>query len=69
MELLDYNEAAELLGVRRGTLYAWVSLRRVPHIRFSARCVRFDKAELQVWVEGQRVKPGATGTAGRRGDR
>lgn len=69
MELLDYNEAAELLGVRRGTLYAWVSLRRVPHIRFSARCVRFDKAELQVWVESQRVKPGATGTARRRGDR
>ncbi len=58
MNLLDYNEAAEFLGVRRGTLYAWVSQRRVPHVRFSARCVRFDKAELQRWVEAQRVKPG-----------
>ena len=59
MNLLDYTEAAELLGVQRGTLYAWVSQRRVPHVRFSPRCVRFDKAELQRWVEGQRAKPGA----------
>ena len=59
MDLLDYNAAAEFLGVQRGTLYAWVSQRRVPFIRFSARCVRFDKAELQSWVDGQRVKPGA----------
>lgn len=55
MDLLDYNQAAEFLGVRRGTLYAWVSLKRVPHIRFSARCVRFDRGELEAWVEGQRV--------------
>jgi excisionase family DNA binding protein len=59
MELLDYDEAAKLLGVRRGTMYAWVSQRRVPFIRFSARCVRFDRAELQAWVEEHRVKPGA----------
>jgi len=55
MDLLDYEQAAEFLGVRRGTLYAWVSLKRVPHIRFSARCVRFDRVELEAWVEGQRV--------------
>ena len=59
MKLLDYEEAASLLGVRRGTLYAWVSLRRVPHVRFSARCVRFDEAELRSWIEAQRVTPGA----------
>ena len=55
MELLNYEEAAEFLGVQRGTLYAWVSLRRVPHVRFSARCVRFDAAELRAWVEARRV--------------
>ncbi len=55
MDLLDYEQAAEFLGVRRGTLYAWVSLKRVPHIRFSARCVRFDRGELEAWVERQRV--------------
>jgi len=59
MELLNYEEAAEFLGVQRGTLYSWVSLRRVPHVRFSGRCVRFDKAELGVWVEARRVS--ATG--------
>ena len=55
MELLTYDEAAEFLGVRRGTLYAWVSQRRIPHLRLSARSVRFDKQELTAWVEARRV--------------
>ena len=62
MDLLDYEQAAEFLGVRRGTLYAWVSLKRVPHIRFSARCVRFDRGELETWVERQRVAAQASGS-------
>ena len=57
MNLLDYDEAAELLGVRRGTLYAWVSQKRVPYIRFSGRCVRFDANELEAWIEEHRVRP------------
>ena len=57
MNLLDYDEAAELLGVRRGTLDAWVSQKRVPYIRFSGRCVRFDADELEAWIESHRVKP------------
>lgn len=61
MELLTYDEAAEFLGVRRGTLYAWVSLRHIPHSRLSARCVRFDKQELRTWVEARRVGQGTGG--------
>ena len=57
MELLDYERAAELLGVRRGTLYAWVSQKRIPHLRFSTRCVRFDRRELEEWAKKKRVAP------------
>ncbi len=57
MKLLDYQEAADLLGVRRGTLYAWVSQKRLPFIRFSGRCVRFEEAALLAWVAEHRVTP------------
>ncbi len=56
MKLLGYEEAASLLGVKKGTMYAWVHQNRVPHIRLSQRCVRFDRAELEAWVEERRVK-------------
>ncbi len=53
--LLDYRAAARLLGVPRGTLYAWVSEGRIPHIRFSKRMVRFDPDEIEDWVDARRV--------------
>ena len=57
MELLTYDQAAELLSVKRGTLYAWVHLKRVPHVRLSKRCVRFDRQELETWIADQKVAP------------
>jgi excisionase family DNA binding protein len=55
--LLDYHAAARLLGIPRGTLYAWVSEGRVPHLRFSHRMVRFDPDELEAWIDAKRVAP------------
>ena len=52
---LSYQQAASLLGVPVGTLYAWVHQKRVPHIRISGRLVRFDRTELVSWLEGRRV--------------
>ena len=48
--LLNVNEAAELLGVGVGTLYHWVSEGRVPHVKLSARCLRFRRADLEKWI-------------------
>lgn len=58
MDLLDYEQAAAFLGVRRGTLYSWVSTKRIPHLRLSGRLVRFDRAELQRWLDQRRVAVG-----------
>jgi excisionase family DNA binding protein len=52
---LGYSEAAELLGVAKGTLYAWTSRRRVPHYRVGRRCVRFLKSELVSWMQRHAV--------------
>ncbi len=62
--LLDYNAAAQLLGIPRGTLYAWVSGGRIPHIRFSGRMVRFDPDEIEAWIDAQRVGPRDDGSWG-----
>ena len=53
--LLDYAAAAEFLGMPRGTLYNLVWEKRIPHIRLSARTVRFDRATLADWLDRRRV--------------
>lgn len=52
--MVGYQEAADLLGIRKGTLYAWVCAQKIPHIRYSARLVRFDADELAEWVRNRR---------------
>jgi len=54
--LLTYQEAADFLSVPLGTLYSWVSQKRIPVIRFSQRCVRFDPEALEAWL-AERVTP------------
>ncbi len=56
-KLLTYSQASELLGVPIATLYSWVSTRRIPHIRFSKRTVRFAPEQLKLWADAQRVAP------------
>lgn len=55
--LLTYDEASRLLCVPVNTLYAWVSQKRIPHVRLSGRMVRFDPEELARWIEARRVSP------------
>jgi excisionase family DNA binding protein len=54
-KLLTYAEAAALLGVRIGTLYALVSQRRIPHLRLGRRLVRFSRVALTDWLESKSV--------------
>ena len=55
---LDYSEAAALLGVPKGTLYALVHQNRVPHIRLGKRFVRFDEDRLRAWMREHSAEPG-----------
>lgn len=48
-ELLNTEQAAGLLGVKRWTLRAWVSQRKVPFVKLG-RLVRFDPAALELFV-------------------
>jgi excisionase family DNA binding protein len=52
--LLTAKEAADFLRISIGTLYHWVSERRIEPIRFSSRCIRFRLGDLISWVHEQR---------------
>ena len=56
-DLLDYAAAAAMLTLPIGTLYAWVSLGRIPHYRIGPRLVRFSRRRLQAWLDERAVEP------------
>lgn len=54
-DIIGYREAARLLGVPRGTLYAWTHRKQVPHIRLAARLVRFRRSDLVAFLDARTV--------------
>jgi hypothetical protein len=56
LDLLDENQAAELLAIKPQTLTIWRSRGRygLPFIRIG-RCIRYRRIDLARWVESRRV--------------
>jgi len=51
------KQLAELLGLSVYTIDSWVSERReIPFVRMGRR-VKFDRADIDEWVERQKVRP------------
>lgn len=53
---LDYDEAAQYLGVTRRQLERWKREGRVPHTKFPQRVV-FTTAQLDAFIESCSVGP------------
>ncbi len=51
---LNIDETSEYLGTPVPTLYTWVSLRKIPHLKISRRCLKFDIKELEQWLDKKR---------------
>jgi excisionase family DNA binding protein len=49
--LLTIAEVSELTGLAVGTLYHFVSQRRIPVVRLSKRCIRFRQSDLSEWIK------------------
>lgn len=52
--MLTYQQLAAWWGVPIGTLYAWVAEGFIPHVRLGARCVRFERTVIEVWLSKRR---------------
>jgi excisionase family DNA binding protein len=61
--LLTYEQTAELLNVRIGTLYSWVSRRAIPFVRVGPRVVRFSRSDIDLWLAERRVTPDSAKSA------
>ena len=51
-----YKQASEHTGLPEGTLRAKVCRKQIPHYRVGPRCVLFDLAELDEWMDSMRVE-------------
>lgn len=48
--LLTAREVANLTGFSEGTIRHFCNQRRIPLIRISSRCVRFDRNAIENWI-------------------
>jgi excisionase family DNA binding protein len=62
--LIDIHGVAEVLGVTPRHIQRLVAERRIPYLKVG-RFVRFDRAELSVWLDEQRVEPTRSSCCGR----
>jgi len=54
--LLSIKEASELVGLSVPTLYKYILLGTVPHVKLGTR-VLFDEDRLAAWVDEHRREP------------
>lgn len=54
-KILDEDGAAEYLSVSSGTLRVWRSQGRGPKYRKIGRIIRYEKADLDSWLNGHGV--------------
>lgn len=50
MNLMTIQELSETLSVRPKTLYQWVALKQIPHLKLNS-LVRFDREEIKTWLK------------------
>jgi len=60
-QLLTYADAARLLNLRLGTLYALVSRKEIPHVRLGKRLVRFSRNALTALIAERSIAPTPVG--------
>ena len=54
-KLFNIRQLSEYLGTPVGTLYQWVSQRKIPFVKLG-RSTRFDMEKIREWIEQNSVK-------------
>ncbi|HVR34281.1 MAG TPA: helix-turn-helix domain-containing protein [Methylomirabilota bacterium] len=54
-DILDEETLAKELAVEPRTLRVWRQTRGLPHIRVTARIIRYKRSEVYAWLDRHRV--------------
>lgn len=54
--LLDYEDAARILGIEVITAKKWVKDGKIPCVKFSSRCTRFKREDLDKFINESRIE-------------
>ena len=58
MILMSVEELAEYLGETKRTIYRYIQSGECPrYIRLTAKNIKFDKADVDTWLESKKVDP------------
>ena len=58
MYLMSVEELAEYLGETKRTIYRYIKSGDCPrYIRLTPRSIRFDKHDVDAWLESKKVDP------------
>jgi excisionase family DNA binding protein len=52
--MVKAKDISALCGVTLQTILKWARENKIPHHRISARCLRFDVAEVNAWLQAKR---------------
>jgi excisionase family DNA binding protein len=59
MQLMSIDDLAAYLGDSKRTIYKYISSGDCPsYIRISAKNIKFDRADVDAWLESKKVLPG-----------
>ena len=58
MDLMSVEELADYLGESKRTIYRYLQSGDCPrYIRLTARNIKFDKGDVDAWLESKKVDP------------
>ncbi|MCK5493535.1 MAG: helix-turn-helix domain-containing protein [Candidatus Omnitrophica bacterium] len=52
---LSIPELAKYIGVRKTTLYYWVYMNKMPHVKING-LIKFEKQEIVSWIDKNKFK-------------
>ena len=56
-ELITTDRAADFLSLSKSTLEHWRTVRKgPPFVRVGPRCIRYRRADLDAWLNGQLIE-------------
>lgn len=57
-KLLNIEDIANIVGVKKSTVYQWTHKGLIPVVRLSSRCVKFSEDAITAWLQEKSFVPG-----------